>query len=96
MCLPGALELRHAAAVELEVGRLRERLADVVGERDRDDAVAPTPHEQRGLNLSTSRSTGEAVDPVPTDMQKTSYPFLAQRHKHTRANQRERGPGSAR
>src|SRR6185436_11620186 len=45
--LARALELRHVAAVQLEVLGLRERLADVAGEGDRDERVLATPDEER-------------------------------------------------
>src|SRR5512144_484589 len=53
------LDLRDMAAVELQVPRARQRLGHVAGERERDEPVAPAPHEQR-LRVERAQARPEA------------------------------------
>jgi hypothetical protein len=48
--LAGALKLWHVTAIEDKVVGARQGIADVIGERRRDDDIAAAPDEQR-LNL---------------------------------------------
>ena len=63
MSLRGPLDLRHVAAVELDVTGRRQRVGDVAREGDRDEPVAPAPHEQR-TGLQTTEAGPEAFRAV--------------------------------
>jgi hypothetical protein len=47
MGLAGALDLRDVSTIELDLACFRQRVRDVPGERDRNEAVAPAPDEER-------------------------------------------------
>ena len=55
-----SLDLRHVAAVELEMAGARQRLGHVALEGDRHEPVAAAPHEQ-GVGLQRSQARPEAL-----------------------------------
>ncbi len=64
MGLCRALDLRHVAAVELEVTRLRERIGNVSPKADRHELVSASPDEQRA-RAQRRQARPEAI-PTPT------------------------------